>query len=132
MASVALSLFLAQIIGLFLVIVSLSSIVNRKVIIGAVEAISKNPAVLYVSGILALAFGLVVVIAHPIYVADWRIAITIIGWLAIFKGIARLFFTRQAAVLIGKICKRSELLYALQIVALIIGIYLAYVGFFAL
>ncbi len=132
MASIELSIFLAQVIGLFLVIVSLSSIVNRKIIIGAVEALSKNPAALYVSGIVALIFGLAVVIAHPIYAADWRIIITIVGWLAIFKGIARLFFTRQAALLIRKICKSSELLYALQIIALIVGAYLAYVGFFVL
>ncbi len=129
MASIWLSVFLAEVIGLFLVIVSLSSIVNRRLVIGAVEALSKNPAALYVSGLFALAFGLVVVIAHPIYVADWRVVITIIGWLAIFKGIARLFFTKQAALLIGKICRQRGLLSMLQTAALVIGLYLSYVGF---
>ena len=39
--------------------------------------------------------GLVTAILHNIWVADWRIAITILGWSTVIKGIMKIGFPEQ-------------------------------------
>ena len=50
----------------------------------------KKGFMLYFFGIFALIIGLLVVLSHNVWEADYRVVITIIGWLALIKGIAYL------------------------------------------
>jgi hypothetical protein len=43
-------------------------------------------------GILALLAGLAIVNTHNLWMSDWRVIITIIGWLAIIRGALSLLF----------------------------------------
>jgi hypothetical protein len=44
------------------------------------------------TGYITLLMGLVTVILHNIWVADWRVAITILGWSTLIKGIMKISF----------------------------------------
>lgn len=46
-----------------------------------------NLALICLGGILALVAGLAIVNAHNVWVGDWRVIITILGWLAILRGV---------------------------------------------
>ena len=41
-------------------------------------------ALIFITGVLALLAGLIVVNAHNLWVPDWRVLITALGWLAIY------------------------------------------------
>jgi hypothetical protein len=43
-------------------------------------------------GMFALLAGLAIVNAHNLWVSDWRVIITILGWLAIARGALSLLF----------------------------------------
>jgi hypothetical protein len=43
-------------------------------------------------GILSLVAGLAIVNPHNLWVSDWRVIITILGWLAIVRGVLSLLF----------------------------------------
>lgn len=45
---------------------------------------------------LAIILGLINVIIHNVWVADWRIIITLFGWLALIKGISLFAFPQFA------------------------------------
>ena len=49
-------------------------------------------ALIFITGVLALLAGLIVVNAHNLWVPDWRVLITALGWLAIFRGVMNLVF----------------------------------------
>ena len=44
------------------------------------------------TGYITLLMGLVTVILHTVWVADWRIAITILGWSTLIKGVLKIGF----------------------------------------
>jgi hypothetical protein len=51
-----------------------------------------NGGLVFVVGMLTLIAGLAIVNAHNLWVADWRVIITLLGWIAILRGIASMMF----------------------------------------
>jgi hypothetical protein len=51
-----------------------------------------EPSFVFIVGMLALVAGLAIVNAHNVWVRDWRVIITILGWLAVIRGILSLLF----------------------------------------
>jgi hypothetical protein len=47
-------------------------------------------ALILITGVLALLAGLIIVNAHNLWVPDWRVLITALGWLAILRGVMNL------------------------------------------
>jgi|ERR1700719_628565 len=84
------SIFLAKLIGPFLAVCGIALIFNADAfrIIGG--EIVKSPALIYIAGILALVPGLAIVNTHNEWTADWRVVITLLGWLCVVAGIIRL------------------------------------------
>ena len=56
-----------------------------------------SPALIFLSGIITLPAGLAIVLTHNVWTPDWRVLITILGWLAIVTGAIRMIFPQQAA-----------------------------------
>jgi hypothetical protein len=46
-----------------------------------------NPAIIYINGFLNLAVGFYLVSNHNIWVKDWLVILTIIGWVATVRGL---------------------------------------------
>ena len=49
-------------------------------------------ALIFMTGVLALVAGLAIVNAHNLWVRDWRVVVTILGWLFILRGVSNLVF----------------------------------------
>ena len=77
-----------------------------------------------------LAFGIVVVLLHNVWAADWRVIITILGWSAIAKGISPLLFPSTVSKILQTYQKNKTLWVAHSIVAIVLGTVLIYFGFF--
>jgi len=65
--------------------------------LGASEALHMNiwagvdPTLVYLNGTLLLIGGLALVRAHNLWVADWRVLVTLVGWVALVAGLYRMF-----------------------------------------
>lgn len=92
------STFFAQLWGSYFVIFGLLFIVTGQ--LGKTIEMTDNKAFVISTGYITLIMGLVTVILHNVWVADWRIAITILGWSTVIKGIQKIgfpeFIHRQA------------------------------------
>ena len=121
------SIFLAKVLGLYLLIVPAAVLLKRKQFAGLADEFVTNRAVVFLSGLVSLVFGLLMVVSHNVWTADWRAAITLIGWLALAKGVVRIMFPEKLATL-GIDPSSAKWTFAL-IVLLGLGIYLTYVGF---
>lgn len=53
----------------------------------------------FFAGFQALLLGLGSVSLHNVWTADWRLAITLLGWSAVLKGVLRIGFNRNTAVM---------------------------------
>jgi hypothetical protein len=49
-----------------------------------------NRAILFLAGLITFPAGLAIVLTHNVWVADWPVIITIIGWLTAISGAFRL------------------------------------------
>ena len=123
------SLFLAKALGLYLVILSIGMLFDaarfRPLIIGIVD----NPALLFLSGFIALILGIVLVVSHNLWVLDWRLIMTITAWLILIKGIIRVVFPEMFIDVSRKWVKNDIAYYVTGIVCLGFGVFLAYHGF---
>jgi hypothetical protein len=54
-------------------------------------------ALIFITGILALTAGLAIVNAHNLWVRDWRVIVTILGWLFVLRGIMLLLLSGRGA-----------------------------------
>lgn len=123
------SIFLAQIFGLYFIIVASGGLFNPKAYQKVLEDFAKSPALLYFSGIFALIFGILVISFHNIWTAHWTVIITIIGWAGLVKGIWLIVFPESAVKFTQLYHKKPNLLTVHLIIALALGIFLAVKGY---
>lgn len=125
------SIFFAKVLGLYLIITTIGMLVNRQRVRTIVDQIVNNAALLLIAGLLSLIFGIILVVVHNVWEADWRVLITIIGWLALIKGTIRVVFPQVSQKVLTRMMAADAGHYIISIIFLLVGIYLAYMGFLA-
>ena len=123
-----LSIFCAQVIGLYLFLVSLATLVHQQRCRKTAAEFSTNHALVCLTGGLNLLFGLIIVVMHNIWVAQWPVLITIIGWLLVIQGVLKIFFPDTHARYSKNLLAKSGFTL-LNWIFLIVGIYLVWMGF---
>ena len=85
-----LSIFFARLWGSFFIIFGLLFIVTRQ--LGRTIEMTDDKAFVISTGYITLLMGLVTVILHNVWVASWEVAITVLGWSTVLKGISKIGF----------------------------------------
>ncbi|OWV96124.1 hypothetical protein ATY81_27845 [Rhizobium sp. R72] len=123
------SLFLARLMGPAFVAVALGMLLN----LGLYETIIKEGLhagiLLYLSGFLSLLAGLALVNLHNTWQMDWRLVITVLGWLMTIGGTMRIVLP-QVAITVGSVIygdRASVIVAALATGAL--GTFLSFKGY---
>lgn len=118
------TIFLAKFWGWFLVITSLIFLFRKKALWDEMMKVIEDRGFTLISGYLALVIGLITVILHNLWVSDWRVVITIFGWLSLLKGVARLGFPKaaQQSAMIFK--EKTLIIQILLIIMFLLGAWL--------
>ena len=122
--------FLAQLLGLSFAIVALAGLFRRDMMVALVNDIVKKPELLFVFGVFDLVVGLSIVLSHNVW-DGWEMLITIIGWLALLKGVLRMFMPDSIVKLAKPLMKKGSAFNLAMIVTLLVGLFLCYQGFIA-
>jgi len=85
------SLFLARLIGPVMLVVGLAVFANLRRFRDIAEEFLASRALMFLSGLAIMPVGVAIVLKHNIWIADWRVLITIVGWLNVVSGVLRLF-----------------------------------------
>jgi uncharacterized membrane protein len=128
--SMATSIFLAKLIGPILAVIGIGMLVNGKVYRALVEEFLRSHALIYLSGLLTMTAGLALVLSHNVWAADWRVIITILGWLGTIGGAARIALPQQVEAIGRNIVKQPMTLTVGGIAVLALGALLCAVGYF--
>lgn len=118
-----------QIFSVVYVVVGIGMIVNpafyRKMFSDFIE----NGGVLYMGGIMALVVGVLLVIFHNTWTKDWSVIITIIGWMALIKGVVILILPKAMISLARSILQSNAFMKIEAVIAIVVGVLFAYLGF---
>jgi len=82
----------AGLIGPTLIALAAALLINLGSISTLVESVSRDPALVLVSGVLSFVAGLAVVRVHNYWAGDWAVLVTILGWLLLVGGLVRILF----------------------------------------
>ena len=123
------SIFIAKLIGPVLVVAGLTGALNTQLLREVGREFLASPALLFIAGIIALLGGLAVVNTHNIWVADWPVIITIIGWVALVAGVLRIGFPAIARSMGKTMLAKESLLRVIGVVQALLGAFLMYKGY---
>lgn len=121
----ALTLFLAQIIGLYMMLVGLSALVAPQRWQQMLDDYRTSPALGMISGVLVFAIGAALVHVHSILHDPLAIAVTAVGWAALLKG-ALLIAVPSSLMRLGRWSMRFIRIWAFLLV--ILGLLLGLAG----
>lgn len=85
-----LSTFVARVLGLVLIVIGLGVLLEGETYRSMATEYLRDTPLIYFSGVVMLAVGLAIVIGHNLWVADWRVLVTIFGWLFLIDGVLHL------------------------------------------
>lgn len=112
------SIYLARFWGSLFIILGLGSVGVK--LLGRIIQYTEDKTITVSTGYITFLLGLITVTLHNIWVADWRVAITILGWTTLLKGIEKIAFP-------GRVNKKAQMFKGGQIlwgfVIFLIGIF---------
>ena len=125
------TLFLSRLIGLYCIVIALSMMTRRQGTVETVTALLQNPSMMLIVGIITLAAGLAVVLAHNIWSGGALVVVvTLVGWMTLIKSLSFLFLSPEVeAGFFLRQLHYQELFYLYGAISLVLGIYLTYGGF---
>jgi hypothetical protein len=123
------STFIARILGPVLVVVGLCLLLEGEAFRVMAGEFLRNSALIYFSGIVTLAIGLAILNVHHVWARDWRVLVTVFGWLALLGGILRLLATSFVQRVGESLIAHRTWPIATAIVVLALGAFLTVMGY---
>jgi putative exporter of polyketide antibiotics len=125
------TLFLSRLIGLYCILIGLSMMIRGQATVETVTALLQNSAMTLILGVLTLAAGLAMVLAHNIWSGSALVVVvTLVGWMALIKSLFFLFLPHEmeAGLFLGRL-HYQQFFYLYSAISLVLGVYLTYGGF---
>src|SRR5271166_5030709 len=125
------TLFLSRLIGLYCILIGLSMMIRGQATVETVTALLQNSAMTLILGVITLAAGLAMVLAHNIWSGSaLAVVVTLVGWMALIKSLFFLFLPPEMETgLFLQQLHYQQLFYLYTAISLVLGVYLTYGGF---
>lgn len=115
------SVFLAEFWGWYFIIFFTILSLNPSRVRQMISDLS-DEKFLILGSFMAVIMGLVNVLLHNEWEFSWKVIITIIGWMALFKGIFLFSFPKQTITWITKV--NTRFIQVLYVLLFLVGLYL--------
>lgn len=123
------SKYIARLMGPVLLAMGLGMLVESETMRVLSQEFLTNRGLIYLAGILTLLAGLAIVNAHNLWVPDWRVIITILGWLGIVGGLFRILLTGQVQSLGTGLASNTAAIIVGGLATLVLGGVLSFNGY---
>lgn len=120
---------LEQLLGLYFIIVGVIVLYRRRSLMPAIGQLVANPALRTVIGLVELMAGLAIVLTYPEVTLNASGLVSLIGWTLIVEGIIYLSMPSRMVQRFIKRFNRDSWYRTGGAVAIVMGAYLAGVGF---
>jgi hypothetical protein len=126
---VSAAILIARLVGPLFAALGVGMLLNATFYAAAVGEGVHSPVLIAIAGMATLVAGLAVLNAHRAWTADWRVLITIIGWLFIIAGLIRLILPTLAETLAPAVYSGPAALMVAGVVVLVVGGILSFEGY---
>ena len=123
------AVFIARLVGPVFVAIGVGILLNATLYAAMVAEAVHSPILIYISGLLSLTAGIAVLNAYRAWTADWRVIITVLGWLLVIGGIIRIVLPRLTASLATTIYSGPTVMIIVAVIALVLGGFLSFKGY---
>ncbi len=124
-----LSIFIGKLFAIVYLTVGIAALVHRSYFRSVFETMIANSAVLTVLSLIALTVGASIVVSHNIWVPDWPVFITILGWFAMIKGMSFLIFPVRSMYWVEVVMAREDIPKISAYCSLVLGLLFSYFCF---
>ena len=121
--------FIAGLIGPSMIVIGALMLLRRAYFVDLTARMSEDRTAIFLAGLLSFIAGLAILRVHNLWVTDWRVSITIFGWLAVFGGIFRMAFADRVRVIRDEFAAHPIILVAGAVIMLAIGIFLSFAAY---
>ena len=122
------SLLIAKILAIFYTAMGLGIIFSPKYYSKAIETLLKNNGAIYILGLSTMVAGFLITSYHNVWIKDWRVIITVIGWIIFIQGATTLMLPIQSIKIAQSIFKEKNFVLW-GILSLALGLILGYFGY---
>ena len=130
MVTEPLTIFLAELLGLYCVLFGLAMVAQKEAMVEMVAALIRNGPVLLIIEVIGVTAGLAIVLGHNVWSGGaLPIVVTLLGWIILIRGVVLLFLSPQGKIRFFEIFRFAELFYLYVGITLILGLFLTYAGF---
>jgi len=121
--------FIARLMGPYFVVAGIGMLLNQAAYAAMIAEFVHSNALIFISGVLSLPAGLAILNVHRAWTADWRVIVTILGWLAVIGGVLRLVLPQVTAVIGSTVYAGSAAVPIFAVIALVLGGFLSVKGY---
>jgi len=125
------SIFIARILSLVYLAIGVGMLLDRNYYRKMMLDWLDNPSAVYLAALIALVVGFLLVTYHNLWVPSWVVIITVLGWMALIKGVCLLAFPRGLLRMTQSLIRNERFIIIEAIGVLILGGVLGYFGFVA-
>jgi cytochrome bd-type quinol oxidase subunit 2 len=122
----ATSKMISGLIGPTFFALAVSMLLNVGSLPALVEQASHDPAMILTTGIITFVAGLAIVRVHNRWSGGWPVVVTVLGWLFVLGGLARILFPNQLAAAAAGIAQHNGFFVGEAIVLLALGGFLSF------
>jgi hypothetical protein len=121
--------FLARLLGPVFLVLGAGLALNARTYTAMSQEFVAGRSLVYLAGAFALTGGLAIVLTHNVWVADWRLIITLFGWIATLAGVTRLMFPDMVKRMGARMLTSEKPILITGVVWVIIGAVLSFYGY---
>jgi hypothetical protein len=123
------SIFLARLLGPLLLLPGIGLLINQRAFRTMASEVIGSITLVYLFGLMDFAAGLAILLVHNVWVADWRVIITLLGWLLLIRGAARVLIPETLMGYAKNIMRGRNVYLVSGIVLSFLGLVLCYFGY---
>ena len=123
------SIFLARLIGPVMLLVGVSLFANELAFRKMAQDFLRSPALMFFSGMIIMPAGLAVVLNHNVWIWNWPVIITVLGWIAVISGALRVFAPDRVTKFGKKAINKKEHIIIAAAIWVVVGAVLCYFGY---
>jgi len=121
--------YIAKVAALLYICVGAGALLNKGYLKKLLDDYIKSPSAEFTGAIIAMVAGAVLLYIHSDWTWNWKILITIIGWVGLIKGAVLFVLPGQMMKLAERILKIKGLYTFTGVMCLVLGLLFGYYGF---
>jgi hypothetical protein len=122
------TIFLSKIFGIYFIIIGAANLINPHFYKKVVHEITDSYGLKSLCGSIGLFIGMMIILNHNFWLNINEIIISLIGWIFFILGFVFIFFPKHVFYA-GKRLQKNKNWIWMNLIKLLVGIYLLYMGF---